>query len=56
MNPSKLIGFKELIVMYDIFFIDLWGVIHNGKKIFVLGSDEEVNSRAIEIFRKKYSK
>ena len=27
---------------------------NNGKKIFVLGSDEEVNSRAIEIFRKKY--
>ena len=34
MNPSKLVGVRELIVKYDIFFIDLWGVIHNGKKIF----------------------
>jgi len=35
MKPLNLLGIEEIIDDYDFFFIDLWGVIHNGKKIFI---------------------
>ena len=34
MKPINLQGIAEVIDDYDFFFIDLWGVIHNGKRIF----------------------
>jgi len=33
-DPIKLKNLKEIEDKYDIFFIDLWGVIHNGLKLF----------------------
>ena len=30
MTNKKIIGLKEIYRKYDVFFIDLWGVIHNG--------------------------
>ena len=30
----KLKSLKEIEDKYDIFFIDLWGVIHNGLQLF----------------------
>ena len=26
-------GFKSIVENYDLFFVDLWGVIHNGIKL-----------------------
>ena len=33
-NCLKLSSLSEIIDSYDIFFIDLWGVIHNGIAVF----------------------
>ena len=33
-DPIKLKSLKEIEDKYDIFFIDLWGVIHNGVQLF----------------------
>ena len=33
-NSIKLKNFSEIYENYDVFFIDLWGVVHNGEKIF----------------------
>ena len=33
-RPIKLKSLKEIEDKYDIFFIDLWGVIHNGLQLF----------------------
>ena len=33
-DPIKLKNLKEIEDKYDIFFIDLWGVIHNGLQLF----------------------
>lgn len=33
-NPLKLNSFAEIYESYDNFIIDLWGVVHNGVKIF----------------------
>ena len=33
-NFIKLKSLKEIEDKYDVFFIDLWGVIHNGLKLF----------------------
>jgi ribonucleotide monophosphatase NagD (HAD superfamily) len=33
-------GFKSIVNDYDLFFIDIWGVVHNGVKL---------NQRAIEV-------
>ena len=33
-DPIKLKSLKEIEDKYDIFFIDLWGVIHNGLQLF----------------------
>ena len=27
-------GLKSIVSQYDLFFIDIWGVIHNGLEIF----------------------
>ena len=32
-------GFKSVLKKYDLFFIDLWGVIHNGIELY----EEAVN-------------
>ncbi|MCX7337993.1 MAG: TIGR01459 family HAD-type hydrolase [Alphaproteobacteria bacterium] len=32
--PSQISAFSEIIDLYDVFFIDLWGVTHNGKAPF----------------------
>ncbi|MAW01703.1 MAG: TIGR01459 family HAD-type hydrolase, partial [Candidatus Pelagibacter sp.] len=34
MKPLNLKSIEEVINDYDFFFIDLWGVVHNGKRIF----------------------
>ena len=28
------IGLKSIVSQYDLFFIDIWGVIHNGIKLY----------------------
>ena len=33
-EPSKLKGINEIYDQYDVYFIDLWGVIHNGLQCF----------------------
>ena len=33
-------GFRSIVNNYDLFFIDIWGVIHNGINLF----DEAVNT------------
>ncbi len=33
-HPEEIIQFRNIIDRYDIYFIDLWGVIHNGVKLF----------------------
>ena len=33
-NYFKLSSLSEIFDSYDIFFIDLWGVIHNGVSVF----------------------
>ena len=33
-NPENLDHIKTIIDQYDLYFIDLWGVIHNGVKLF----------------------
>ena len=44
-------GLKSIVSNYDIFFIDLWGVVHNGIKLY----DNAINTlnRITEI-KKKY--
>ena len=32
--PEELKKFKNISNMYDVYFIDLWGVIHNGINLF----------------------
>ena len=29
-KPTELINLSEISKFYDVFFIDLWGVVHNG--------------------------
>ena len=36
-------GLKAIIENYDLFFIDLWGVVHNGVKL---------NEKAIDVLSK----
>ena len=33
-KPTELINLSEISKFYDVFFIDLWGVVHNGVKLF----------------------
>ena len=33
MNNKRITGMKEIYEKYDVFFIDLWGVVHNGIKL-----------------------
>ena len=33
-NLIELKNLSEIYENYDVFFIDLWGVVHNGEKIF----------------------
>ena len=32
--PEELKKFKNISNVYDVYFIDLWGVIHNGINLF----------------------
>ena len=34
MTKRITVGIKEIYEKYEAFFIDLWGVIHNGIKLF----------------------
>ena len=34
MTKRITVGIKEIYEKYDAFFIDLWGVMHNGIKLF----------------------
>ena len=34
MAKRIIVGIKEIYEKYDAFFIDLWGVMHNGIKLF----------------------
>jgi Predicted sugar phosphatases of the HAD superfamily len=44
-------GFKSIINNYDLFFIDLWGVVHNGLE---LHEDAVHVLSKISEFRKNY--
>ena len=33
-SPEEIIKFQNIASIYDVYFIDLWGVIHNGVKLF----------------------
>ena len=33
-DPQKLIGISEISDKFDVYFIDLWGVIHNGVQCY----------------------
>ena len=33
-KPLELKNLSEISKSYDVFFIDLWGVVHNGVKLF----------------------
>ena len=46
------IGFKSIVSKYDLFFIDIWGVIHNGISLFesaveVLNQLENLNKKYV---------
>ena len=45
MTKKEIKGLKEIYNRYDIFFIDLWGVIHNGIQLY---------SGAIEVLENLY--
>ena len=45
MTKKEIKGLKEICNKYDIFFIDLWGVIHNGIQLY---------SEAIEVLENLY--
>ena len=34
MKRKKIKGLSEVYHKYDVFFIDLWGVVHNGIKLY----------------------
>ena len=45
MTKKTIKGLKEIYDKYDVFFIDLWGVIHNGIQLY---------SEAIEVLENLY--
>ena len=45
MTKKAIKGLKEIYNKYDVFFIDLWGVIHNGIQLY---------SEAIEVLENLY--
>jgi HAD superfamily hydrolase (TIGR01459 family) len=46
MSKKTINGIKQIYMKYDTFFIDLWGVIHNGVKVY---------PEAIEVLQKLYA-
>ena len=32
--PEEIVKFQDISNIYDVYFIDLWGVIHNGVNLF----------------------
>ena len=34
MIKKEIKGLKEIYDKYDVFFIDLWGVVHNGIQLY----------------------
>ena len=42
-SPKEIKNLNEIINNYDLFFVDLWGVIHNGVNLF---------SNAIDVLKK----
>ena len=54
MNTKLIKGLREVYSKYDVFFIDLWGVIHNGIQIYpgaidVLENLKKLNKRFVLI-------
>ena len=33
-SPEEIVKFQNIVNTYDLYFVDLWGVIHNGIKLF----------------------
>ena len=33
-SPEEIVKFQNIVDKYDLYFVDLWGVIHNGIKLF----------------------
>ena len=33
-SPEEIVNFQNIVDKYDLYFVDLWGVIHNGIKLF----------------------
>ncbi len=33
-KPRKIEGLKQIFEKYDVYFIDLWGVMHNGVECY----------------------
>ena len=32
--PEEIVKFQDISNLYDVYFVDLWGVIHNGINLF----------------------
>lgn len=32
--PEEIVNFKDISEHYNVYLVDLWGVIHNGVKLF----------------------
>ena len=52
--PEELKEFKSISNEYDVYFIDLWGVIHNGLHLFdnaiiVLNELKKINKKVVLI-------
>ena len=33
-SPEEIVNFRNISDQYNIYLVDLWGVIHNGIKLF----------------------
>ena len=33
-SPEEIVNFRNISNQYNIYLVDLWGVIHNGIKLF----------------------
>ena len=52
---KQIQNFRDLIYKYDVFFIDLWGVVHNGVNLFknTLDVIEKIKKEKKKIFFSK---
>jgi len=58
MTKKTIKGLSEIYHKYDVFFIDLWGVVHNGIRLYpgtieVLENLNKLNKRFVLMFQKE---